>query len=86
MKMRLVLRILVGLIMAVAAFAIGADTIGQALKAEPTDWTRFCRGAGIVVLGVLMLVALVVSHRARQRIAERQRRRRETSEDLGVRT
>ena len=33
-----------------------------------------------------MILALIVSHRARQRIAERQRWRRETSEDLGVRT
>lgn len=80
MRLRIVLRILVGLVMAFAAFAIGCDAIGQAVDGDSVNWRLFLKGAGIVALGVLMLLALYVSHRARQRIAERQRERRESSE------
>ena len=73
MTIRIILRIMVGILFACAAFAMGYDRIEAACAANPLDVAQLAKGVGLVVLGVLMLAALVVSHRARRRLAARRK-------------
>lgn len=81
MKLRIIVRVLVGLILAVVIASMGVEAIKEALSAETCDRWMLAKGIGYVSAGVLMIAALVISHRARQRIAKRQRRVLEQGSD-----